>query len=166
MPNHIFISYGFNNTTAYYTVEKWLNDAMNHTAGFSWVSCSAPNDSGPDHADGHTDKMLMMNKIRNQIMSSAILIVVSDMYRENKKLIDFEIDTAKHSGKYIIALRRWRNLKPVPGKISKNADEIVNLSSPDLIGAVGRYCGITGTVSGSKPAAKKLFNTFDNTVKS
>ncbi len=136
MLNRIFISYGYNNTAAYYTVEKWLNEAMK-TAGFSWINCSAP-----DNSDENADKII------SQITGSSIYIVISDMYYENKKLIDFQIDIAKQAGKYIIALKRWRNLKPVPGKIVKNADEIVNLRSSELINSINNYCNHYDKVSG------------------
>ncbi len=144
--NHIFISYGYNNTAAYYTVEKWLNEAMK-TAGFSWVNCSAPNDIEPDSSDDNADRILDINNMTEQIAKSSILIVVSDMYHQNKKFIDFQIDTAKHAGKYIIALRRWRNLKPVPRKILKNADEIVNLCCTELINSINTYCNHCNEVS-------------------
>ena len=98
----IFISRGNNFMTAYYTVEKWLNEEMNSADGFSWVNCSAPIDSGTNTDD---DKMLFINEIKNQIKRSSIFIIISDMYKDNKKLMDFEIATAKQFGKYIIGLK-------------------------------------------------------------
>ncbi len=160
MLNRIFISYGDNNTAAYYTVEKWLNEAMKTACGFSWINCFAPNDSEPDNSDDNADKII------SQISGSSIFIVISDMYHENKKFIDFQIDTAKHAGKYIIALRRWRNLKPVPRKIVKSADEIVNLRSSDLIHSINMYNKISEPVNNYNSVTEKSLNAFDNMVKS
>ncbi|MHB1155011.1 MAG: TIR domain-containing protein [Eubacteriales bacterium] len=136
--NNIFISHGRSYATAYYTVEKWLNEEMNNSVEFSWVNCSSPNDSNENSSGDSTEKMFM-DKIKNEIQCSSIFIVISDMYKENKKLIDFEIATAKQSGKYIIALKRWRNLKPVPKMILKNADETINLCSSELINAIQKH---------------------------
>lgn len=146
--NNIFIGCGNKYTTAYYTVEKWLNEAMNNTSDFTWKNCSAPNDSGFNHPDDNAGKLQIMNEIKEQIAYSSIVIVISDMYYDNKKFMDFEIAAAKHYGKYIIGLRSWRNLKPVPKKILKNADEIVNLSSPELINAINMFNKINNPVSG------------------
>ncbi|MHB1151404.1 MAG: hypothetical protein ACYCWE_13785 [Eubacteriales bacterium] len=128
--------------TAYYTIEKWLNEEMNNTDGFSWVNCSATIDSGTNTDD---DNMLLINEIKNQIERSSIFIIISDIYKDNKKLMDFEIETAKQFGKYIIGLKTWRGLKPVPKMILKNADEIVNLRKSDLINSINKYNEISGS---------------------
>lgn len=146
--NRIFISHGIHYSAAYYTVEKWLNEAMKTAGGFSWVNCSGPDGSESDNSDDSADKMLFMNEIRNQISDSSIFIAITDMYYENKKLMDFEIAAAKHYGKYIIGLKSWRNLKPVPKSILKSADEIVNLRGPDLINSINMHCKINDPVSG------------------
>lgn len=56
--NNIFIIHGKNYTTAYYTVEKELNEEMNNTSIFSWVNFSAPNDSESYNSNDDANKML------------------------------------------------------------------------------------------------------------
>lgn len=139
-PEKIFISHGKNHTAVYRTVVKWLDDEMKQNADFSWIDYSLPYEclfTGPDNipADNHEENFCR-DKIEKRIRDAVIYIAVSDTYEENKKFMDFEIKTAKNYGKYIIGLKAWRNLIPVPKIILKSADRMISLCSSDLLNAV------------------------------
>lgn len=132
--NKIFISHAYNYTVNYYTIEKWLNAEMNSGSGFNWLNCSVTRYDN----DNMTNKNYKQ-KLKEQIHSSSIFIVISDIYAENKYWMDYEINTAKHYNKYIIGLKPWRGMYVTPKKISKNADMLINLNSEELINTINLY---------------------------
>ncbi len=142
-PKCIFISHGKKHTAVYHTVVKWLDDAMKQNADFAWTDYSLPDNSllcGPESVSaGNHEDLSLKEKIEKRISDALIYIAISDTYAENKKLTDFEIKTARHYGKYIIGLKSWRNLIPVPKNILKSADRIISLCSPDLLNAICGY---------------------------
>lgn len=132
--NKIFISHAYHYTVNYYTIEKWLNAEMNSGSGFNWLNCSVTRYDN----DNMTNK-IYKQKLKEQIHSSSIFIVISDIYTENKYWMDYEINTAKHNNKYIIGLKPWRSMYVTPKKISKNADMLINLNSNELINTINLY---------------------------
>ena len=132
--NKIFISHAYHYTVNYYTIEKWLNAEMNSGSGFNWLNCSVTRYDN----DNMTNKNYKQ-KLKEQIHSSSIFIVISDIYTENKYWMDYEINTAKHNNKYIIGLKPWRSMYVTPKKISKNANMLINLNSNELINTINLY---------------------------
>lgn len=133
---NIFISHAGKDDIRYKTIEKWLDDEMKSGSDFKWINCSFNKKNDEDIQKEAINKRQLKPMIKERIYFSSLIIIISDMYADNKKIIDFEIDTARRLKKYIIALRAWRNLYPTPKKIAKHADMIINMNNRELVGAV------------------------------
>lgn len=121
----LFISHCWDYRTDYYTVEKWIDDS-----DINWRNMSIPVHNPKDTS---TDSELK-TKINNNIKQSSVFIVIAGMYvaQENRKWINFEIDTALKYDKSILAIKPRGNER-LPSKISENADLIVNWNSASVI---------------------------------
>ncbi len=77
--------------------------------------------------------------VREQIASSHCLIVISDMYRENSRWIQKEIDIALGLKKPIMALKsRW--LLDIPRQVKNSADAVVGWNMKEIQAAAAKLC--------------------------
>lgn len=121
----LFISHCWDYRTAYYTVESWINES-----DIKWKNMSIPVHNPKDTSSDSELK----TKIDNNIRNSSMFIVIAGMYvsQNNRKWINFEIDTAINYGKKILAIKPHGNER-LPEKIKDNADLIVNWNSSSVI---------------------------------
>ena len=124
---HILISHSWKYTSHYTTVCDWLND----TAYFNWsdysVCCDKP-------LETKTDKELKI-ALRNRISNSSCIIVLSGMYANYSKWIDYEIDTAIEMHKPIIGVKPWGQER-IPKKIQDFSTVMVGWNSSSIISAI------------------------------
>lgn len=127
---HLLISHSWKYSNQYETIRTWLN----RSPYFSWsdysVCCDEP-------LNTHTDWQLQ-NALSNRIANCSAVIVVSGMYANYSKWIDFEIDTAIRYGKPIIGIRPW-GAERIPAKIQNNSTVMVYWQSASLVEAIRQY---------------------------
>lgn len=131
MPNlrnyHILISHSWSYSNEYDTICSWLNQSNNFLWSDYSVCCNRP-------LETNTDKELK-EKLTNRIANCSCIIVISGMYANYSKWIDFEIDTAKSMGKPIIGIKPWGQER-IPMKIQDNSIELIGWNSASVINAV------------------------------
>ena len=127
---HIFISHSWDYNDHYETVKKRLTEAPY----FTWTNYSVPV-SHPLDVDSTRE---LKQKLCNRISNSSCIIILSAMYAEYSRWIDFEIDTAVTMGKTIIGIRPWGQER-VPIKIQENAKIMIGWNSAPLIQANREY---------------------------
>lgn len=127
---HILISHSWSYNNAYQTVESWL-DQTNY---FRWsnysVCCDNPLDTKTDYE--------LKQALSNRISNCSCIVVISGMYTNYSKWIDYEIDEAIRMRKPIIGLKPWGQER-IPLKISNNATVMVGWNSSSLINAIRTY---------------------------
>ena len=127
---HILISHSWHYNDHYSKIESWLNSA-NY---FDWsdysVCCDKPLDTKTDAE--------LKQALTNRISNCSCVIVVSGMYANYSKWIDYEIDEAIRLNKPIVGLRPWGQER-VPSKIYANATTMVGWNRDNLIKAIREY---------------------------
>lgn len=124
---NLFISHAWNYSEQYNTVVGWLNNANN----FDWRNFSIEVEKP---LDTNNDKELE-GKITNKINLTHSLIVLSGMYVNHRRWIEYEMNEAIRLGKTIIGVKPWGNEK-MPKFVTAHADVIVNWQSKSLIDAI------------------------------
>lgn len=134
MPNlrnyHLLISHSWNYPEQYNTICSWLNE----TPHFYWanysVCCDNPLETKTDNE--------LKEKLKNKIANTSCVIVLSGMYANYSKWIDFEIETAIAMNKPIIGVKPWGQER-TPLKIQINSKEVVGWNSNSVVNAVRKY---------------------------
>lgn len=127
---HIFISHAWNNSDAYNTVVKWLNEAQDE-GKLTWTNYSVPKHDQLDVDDTAELKAALDAQIR----PASKVIIISGMYAAYSNWINYEVDQSVSYGKYIIGLRPWGQER-VPAKITDNATVMVGWNKASLINAI------------------------------
>ncbi len=108
-------------------IVSWLNNAES----FKWTCrslvCDNPVDSTSDEE--------LKQRLTNKIEECNALIVVSRIYDQYSKWVDYEIEEALRLNKPIIGLKHREN-EDTPTKISNNAKYLVEYNEKSLIEAV------------------------------
>lgn len=131
---NIFISHAWKYTEHYNKIVQWLNEAKNDGI-LNWKNYSVPEHDpliDPNSSSGNTK---LKNELRDQIEPASIVLVLAGMYVSYSDWIDFEIDTAVNSNKYIIGIEPWGQER-LPSKVSNNADIIVGWNKNSVINAI------------------------------
>ena len=127
---HVFISHSWKYPDPYKTVKRWLDEA-NY---FIWSDYSVP---FYNPLDANTDRELK-TEIRQQIASCSCVVILSGMYVNHSRWINYEIDTAIEMGKPIIGVKPWSQER-VPTKISENANVMAGWNSSSVVQAIRDY---------------------------
>ena len=127
---HVFISHSWRHPEPYETVKRWLDEA----SYFIWRDYSVP---FYDPLDANTDRKLKA-EIRQQIASCSCVVILSGMYVDYSKWINYEIDTAIEMGKPIIGVKPWGQER-IPVKVSENATVMVGWNSNSVVEAIRDY---------------------------
>ena len=107
---------------------------MDEASYFYWRDYSVP---FYDPLDASTDWKLKA-EIRQQIASSSCVVILSGMYVDYSKWINFEIDTALEMKKPIIGVKPWGQER-IPVKVSENATVMVGWNSSSVVQAIRDY---------------------------
>ena len=127
---HIFISHSWDYNEHYRTVCDWLDEATY----LEWTNYSVPIER-PLDVNGTKDLKVQLSQ---RIANCSCVIIMSGMYVDYSKWIDFEIDTAVHFNKPIIGIEPWGQER-VPTKVRDAADVMVGWNRASVIDAVRTY---------------------------
>ena len=122
----IFISHSWKYDESYQKVSEWIDNRL------IWVNMSIPSDKPKDAAS----KLALKQKIKNNIMKSSGIIVLSGMYVSHSEWIRIEIEIARKYNKPIIGIIPRGNER-IPSIVLDNA-KMVKWNSQSLIDAIKR----------------------------
>lgn len=134
---HIFISHAWKYGAEYDRLEKMLDSAPY----FGYLNYSAPEDK-PLHNLDTTDvknKSEIETAIDRKIAPCSCVLVISGMYYNYRKWMQYEINAALRMKKPIIAIRPWGS-QMIPFEISSVATEIVGWNTSSIVDAIRRNC--------------------------
>lgn len=135
MPNlknrMIFISHAWEYSEHYFTIENWLNSALN----FKWSNCSVPSHNAL------TDKTTpgLERGMTRQINPSQAVILLGGMYAAHSSWIEYEIAEAQRMGKTIIGVRPWGQERVPLAVQNASTCPLVGWNSASVIQAVRDY---------------------------
>lgn len=132
---HLFISHAWKYGDEYNRLVNLLDTAPY----FSYRNYSAPEDK-PLHNLDATDvrtKSQIMEAIDRKVKLSSCVLVVSGMYYNHRKWMQYEIETAQRMGRPIIAVRPW-GAERTPVEITSVATEIVGWNTNSILDAIRR----------------------------
>ncbi|MBQ8823710.1 MAG: TIR domain-containing protein [Ruminococcus sp.] len=133
---NLFISHAWKYGDEYDRLIRLLNNANN----FSYKNYSAPEERPLKNTDGSSVKTSyeIGAAIDRKIANSQIILVISGMYANNREWMEYEIDTAVHMNKPIIAIKPWGNVS-MPVYIKNVANEIVGWYTDSIVLAIRRH---------------------------
>lgn len=131
---NIFISHAWKYTEHYNKVVQWLDEAKNEGT-LNWKNYSVPEHDPLIDPNSSAGKTTLKNELKDQIKPASVVLVLAGMYVSYSDWIDFEIDTAVNSNKYIIGIEPWGQGR-IPSKVSNNADVMVGWNKNSVINAI------------------------------
>ncbi len=123
---NLFISHSWNYTDAYQKLIKLLNNAKY----FTFKNYSVPKDD-PLTIKGSSYKTELKEKIKNQMKSCSVVLILAGVYASYSDSIDLEIEVAKELNKPIIAIEPWASERT--SLVVKNAATVVVSWNTDSI---------------------------------
>lgn len=135
-PYHIFISHAWKYGDNYDRLVALLDQAPY----FSYLNYSAPIDHPLKNLDS-TDVGTVLeikSAIDRKIRASSCVLVISGMYYNNRRWMQYELESASQMGKPIIAVKPYGN-SVVPLEVQRYADCSVNWSTDSIVSAIRRY---------------------------
>lgn len=127
-PVRIFVAHAFQTNDDYLRVFEYLESSHN----FYYRNCSAV-----DPSPGH-DKEAVQQELRKQISLAEVVIVPAGMYKDNRELINFQLNCAKGMDKPIIVLETFGVREKLPVQLEALADETVVWNERELADAIRR----------------------------
>lgn len=124
---HVFISHAWSYSDSYYRFVDLLNAASN----FKWKNYSVP-----EHSPIADDEDLK-RELKNQINPVHIVVILSGMYTNHSKWINFEMDYADEKGKPMIGVIPW-GAKRTPKEIQDRVKEMVRWNTDSFVSAIRR----------------------------
>lgn len=134
-PYHIFISHAWKYGAEYDNLERMLDAAPY----FIYRNYSAP-EHKPLHNLDATDvktKHEIEEAINRKISGCSCVLVISGMYYNHRKWMQYEIDVARRMNKPIIAIRP-RGAQVMPREILAVATEVVGWYTNSIVDAIRR----------------------------
>ena len=131
---NIFISHAWKYTEHYNKVVQWLDEAKNEGT-LNWKNYSVPEHDPLIDPNSSAGKNTLKNELKDQIKPASVVLVLAGMYVSYSDWIDFEIDTAVNSNKYIIGIEPWGQER-IPSKVSTNANVKVGWNKNSVINAI------------------------------
>nr|DAU79038.1 MAG TPA: TIR-like domain protein [Caudoviricetes sp.] len=107
---------------------------------FSYRNYSAPSDKplhNLDNSDVRTQRQIK-DAIGRKILPVNIVVVISGMYANNRKWMEYEIECAQNFRKPLIAIRPWGN-SITPIYIQNAAEEVVGWNTNSIVQAIRKY---------------------------
>lgn len=132
----LFISHAWKYGDDYDRLISMLSKAPN----FSYRNYSAPEDNPLVNLDGSpvSDDAQIEDAIKRKINPVNCVLVISGMYYNNRKWMQFEVDYAKQKYKPIVAIKPWGNVI-MPQEITNVADTVVNWNTDSIVAAIREY---------------------------
>lgn len=127
-PVRIFVAHAFQTNDDYLRVFEYLESSHN----FYYRNCSAV-----DPSPGY-DKEAVQQELRKQISLAEVVIVPAGMYKDNRELINFQLNCAKGMDKPIIVLETFGVREKLPVQLEALADETVVWNERELADAIRR----------------------------
>lgn len=127
---NLFISHSWNYSKAYEGLTKLLDNA----SYFCYKNYSVPKDE-PMVIRSRFYESELKNKIKNQMSSCSVVLILAGVYATYSESIDMEINVAKELRKPIIAIEPWGSEK-TSLKVKQNADKIVGWNANSIITAI------------------------------
>ena len=131
---NIFISHAWKYTEHYNKIVQWLNEAQNE-GKFNWKNYSVPEHDpliDPDSSEGKDE---LKAELKDQIRPASKVIILAGMYAAYSDWIEYELDTAVDTDKYIIGVKPWGQERS-PTIISNNSDVLVGWNKDSVINAI------------------------------
>ena len=125
----IFVSHAWKYSERYKRAIKFLDEHKY----FTWTNYSVPEDD----AFPRMNSAELAEAMRRQIRPVQCVIIVSGMYINHSKWIQFEMDFAKSLGKPILGIERW-GAQRTPQSVTDCADEVVAWNSASIVTAIRR----------------------------
>ncbi len=134
MEYHLFISHSWKYPEAY----DGLVSLLNKDYWFSYKDYSVPRDEPLTIYNRLYYESELKNKIRNQMRSCHVVLILAGVYASYSDSINMEIEIANELGKPIIAIQPW-GAEKTSQIVKSNADAIVGWNSSSIIDAIKRY---------------------------
>ncbi len=134
MEYHLFISHSWKYPEAY----DGLVSLLNKDYWFSYKDYSVPRDEPLTIYNRLYYESELKNKIRNQMGSCHVVLILAGVYASYSDSINMEIEIANELGKPIIAIQPW-GAEKTSQIVKSNADAIVGWNSSSIIDAIKRY---------------------------
>lgn len=131
---HIFISHAWKYSAHYDKVVDWINEAKEE-GKLTWKNYSVPKHDPLIDPNTEVGKRKLKSMLDNQIHPASVVIILAGMYAAHSEWIEYEINTAKEIGKYIIGVKPWGQER-IPTIISDNADVMVGWNKDSVINAI------------------------------
>ncbi len=132
---HLFISHAWKYGSSYDLLINLLDNVRN----FSYKNYSAPQDNPLQNLDSTavvTEKDIE-DAIDRKIRLASCILVISGMYYNNRRWMQYELESASKMGKPILAVKPWGNER-VPSHVQKYAVEVVNWNGDSIVSAIRR----------------------------
>ena len=128
-PIRIFVTHLFSDHPDYFRVFEYLESASN----FFYSNCSKPGDM-PSAGGAEAIK----DALSQQIQSAEIVVVISNMYSENRELIRFQMAAARAAGLPMVALRPFGSEGTVAAEVEALAAEVMSWNERTMVDVIRR----------------------------
>ncbi|MBQ9165999.1 MAG: TIR domain-containing protein [Oscillospiraceae bacterium] len=135
-PYHIFISHAWKYGDDYNRLVRLLDSAAN----FQYLNYSAPKDKPLHNLDTTSAGTVLeiRSAIDRKIRTCSCILVISGMYYNNRRWMQYELESAYQMGKSIIAIRPYGS-SDVPLGVQRYADTIVGWNTDSIVAAIRKY---------------------------
>lgn len=127
-PVRLFVSHVFEPSDDYHRVFEYLESSHN----FYYRNCSDPD------RQLHGDREAMREELRKQIALAEVIIIPSAMYREQREMIDFQLNCAKGMDKPVVVLETFGVKEKLPVQLEALGDEKVEWNEREIADAIRR----------------------------
>ena len=124
----VFISHAWKYSDDYNRIVRLLNNAPN----FLWQNYSVP-----EHDPLH-DENDLQEGLRRQIRPVHIVVILSGMYVNYSKWIEFEMDFSERIGKRMIGIKPWGQQR-VPKEVQDRVNEMVGWNTTSIVEAIRKW---------------------------
>lgn len=131
---HIFISHAWKYSEHYEKVVDWIDQAKDE-GKLNWSNYSVPYHDPLIDPNTTIGKTKLKSLLDNQIKPASVIIILAGMYAAHSEWIEYEINTAVKTGKYVIGVRPWGQER-IPTIISDNANIMVGWNKDSVINAI------------------------------
>ena len=131
---NLFISHAWKYSEHYYKIVQWLNEAQDE-GFFTWKNYSVPKHDPLIDPSSIIGQRTLKKELIDQMRLASKILILSGMYSAYSNWINFELNTALRSGKYIIGIKPWGQER-IPIEISNNVDKIVGWNKYSVINAI------------------------------
>lgn len=127
----LFISHAWHHKSGDY---DRLIRLLNEAKLFNWRNYSVP-EINPISAKNDAQ---LRAALKNQIRPAQAVLIISGMYANYRKWIQYEMDVSKNYGKPIIGIEPWRS-KRVPTEVQSAATTMVKWNTKSIVKAVRNH---------------------------